>query len=35
MALVMEYCDAGSLCEAIMDRVFFRQLKPTGEQVLW
>ncbi|KAG2431085.1 hypothetical protein HXX76_009618 [Chlamydomonas incerta] len=29
MALVMEYCDAGSLCEAIMDRIFFRQLKPT------
>ncbi|KAG2448079.1 hypothetical protein HYH02_007104 [Chlamydomonas schloesseri] len=32
MALVMEYCDAGSLCEAIMDRVFFRQLKPTDPE---
>ncbi|KAG2431667.1 hypothetical protein HYH02_013244 [Chlamydomonas schloesseri] len=29
MALVMEFCDAGSLCEAIVRRVFLRQLKPT------
>ena len=30
MALVMEFCDAGSLCDAIVRRVFLRQLKPTG-----
>ncbi|KAG2426888.1 hypothetical protein HXX76_012675 [Chlamydomonas incerta] len=30
MALVMEFCDTGSLCDAIVRRMFLRQLKPTG-----
>lgn len=36
MALVMEYCDAGCLSDAIVDGLFLRQLQPTtsshGEQ---